>query len=675
MIYKHLFSPIKIKNMQLKNRLVMPAINLVYAEDGYVNDRLKKFYVKRAEGGVGLITIGGCPVDDNGSSFAMIKLSDDRYIDKLRELTDEIHKTDTKIGAQLFHNGRYARSQVTGRDVLAPSAVYSKYSGETPKAMTLEDIERTIEHFGSAAARARKSGFDMVEIIASAGYLICQFLSPLTNQREDEYGGCFENRCRFPVEIVKAVRAAVGENFPIFMRISGNDFMEGGQIGKDAVSFSTLMEEVGIDALNVTGGWHETGVPQITGDLPQGGFTYLAAEIKDKVSIPVFISNRINDPAHAELILSLGMADGINMARPLICDPFLPQKAENGKPELIRRCIACEQSCMDHSFKGKPLGCAINPWAGQEGKEQHHVDEGKKIVVVGGGPGGAQAALSLAEYGHEVILFEKNDSLGGQFNLAAATSGKNEFHKFVDYLKQNLAESTVDVRLNTLATPKSVLAESPDAVVIATGAIARGIDLPNEGFEGDVVQANDILSGKVFAGKQVVVIGGGAVGCETALYCAEEGTITPEQTKFLLFHQAEQTEKIDELVRKSRRQVTIVEVLGKIGKDIGPGTRWVVMKEIRQYGINKFTQAKIEALTPKGVRIRENDGVVREIPADTVITAVGSIPDNGLYEALSGKIDHLYLIGDAQKPRKVTEAVQEATKLAIEIFKDKGERN
>lgn len=668
MKYDHIFKPLNIGKLNVPNRLCMPALSLVYSQDGYMNDRLHDFYMERAKGGVGLIVLGGCAIDHIGHSFAMVSLTDDKYLEGLQRFTSDIHTTPAKICAQLFQNGRYARSSVTGNTVMGPSAVYASYSNETPKEMTRENIDTVIKSFADGAARAKKAGFDMVEILASAGYLLCQFLSPLTNLRTDEFGGSSENRRRFPLMVIQAVREAVGDDFPISIRVSGNDFVPGSCGNDDAVEFCKAAEAAGVDMINVTGGWHESSVPQITGNLPVSGYAYLAARIKRMVSVPVYCGNRNTDMNKVEEMLAMEMLDGVCMARPLVCDPELPNKAAQGKEHLVRRCIACEQGCMDRSFKGKGMGCILNPFAGYE-HEMHlkQTAKPKQVLVIGGGAAGMQAAVTAAQRGHQVTLWEGGSELGGQLKYASAASGKHDFWYFRDYLVNELAQLGVKIELHRWADEKQVLAQKADAVIIASGASPRQLTLESDGFAGQVVQANDILSGKAVAGKNAVIIGGGAVGCETAVYLAEQGTISAEQAKFLLLNDAETPERIKELLKTSQRSVTIVELLPKLGKDIGPGTRWVVMKEIRTYGIQKYTQASVRKLTRDGVLIRKEDGSEQTLPADTVVIAVGSRPEDGLYHQLEGKVEQLYLIGDAASPRKLEQAVSEAVTAAMEL--------
>jgi len=531
--------------------------------------------------------------------------------------------------------------------------------------MTLEDIQMVQESFAAAARRAREAGFDAVEIIASAGYLICQFLSPLTNLRTDQYGGSWENRCRFGVEVVRKVRERVGPDFPIIVRLSGNDFVPGSNTNREAALFARELEKAGVDCFNVTGGWHESRVPQITGELPRGGFSYLAYGIKSAVSVPVIASNRINDARVAEEILRSGQADLVNLGRQLLADPEFPNKVKEGRQAAIRRCIACNQGCMDMVFSLQEVFCAINPMAGREHEiEIKPAASPRKVLVIGGGPAGMEAARAAASRGHRVTLWEKDSRLGGQLHYATVPPGKREFINLVDYYTHSLAEEGVEVVLGQEATAEKVAAFNPDVVVLATGSRPAPAPFPIQpGLQ--VITAREALAGAP-TGSRIVVIGGGAVGCETAVALAETGTLKAEVVKFLIENEAESFETIRELVNRGTKEVTLVEMEAKIGRDIGISTRWVIMKHLQRLGVNVMTQARVLQVDAQGVHV-EKEGNTMVLPADTVVLAVGAVPVRDLAEELGGKVPELHIIGDAHSPRKFTEAIREGFDLVRQL--------
>ncbi|MFZ5631980.1 MAG: FAD-dependent oxidoreductase [Bacillota bacterium] len=661
-----LFKPIKIGSLEIKNRISMPAIHHSYTPDGFVNDRLVKYYETRARGGAGLIIVGGCSIDQLGTGPKMIGLHDDKYIEGLQRLTAAVKGAGAKIAAQLYQAGRYTHSSLTGQQPVAPSPVASRLTREVPREMTPEDIQAVIESFAGAALRARKAGFDAVEIIASAGYLICQFLSPLTNQRTDQYGGTWENRCRFGIEVVRRVKERAGRDFPVLVRLSGNDFMPGSNTNKEAAMFAVELEKAGADCFNVTGGWHETKVPQITGDLPRGGFAYLAWGVKSVVGVPVIASNRINDPRVAEQILKNGQADMVNIGRPLIADPEFPNKAASGDLGSIRKCLACNQGCMDMVFTMGEVHCIINPMAGREYEiTVEPAAQPRKVLVIGGGPAGLEAARTAASRGHSVTLWEKGPRLGGQIHYAARPTGKQEFLGLVDYYEHQLQAGGVKVLLNREATAGNVTGENADVVVLATGARPSAAPFPVTA--GDkMVSALDVLAGNAALGRNVVVIGGGAVGCETAITIAGTGTLSADNLKFLMENEAESYETLIRLLNRGTKNVTVVELLKGIGRDIGISTRWVVMKNIKRLGINVIDQARVKEVNDRGVVI-EREGQESLIPADTVVLAVGARPVNELAGQLQGRVPELHIIGDAVSPRKLTEAIREGFEVGRKI--------
>jgi 2,4-dienoyl-CoA reductase (NADPH2) len=643
--------------MNLKNRIVMTAMHLGYTPEGEVTDRLVDFYAERAHGGVALIIVGGCPIDDYAGMASMICINHDRYVAGLQKLTSAVHAGGAKIAAHLYQAGRYTHSSmIGGRKPFSASAVRSRLTGETPRALELDEIPGVQEKFAEAALRAVEAGFDAVEILGSAGYLISQFFSPLTNLRNDDYGGSLENRMRFGVEVVEKVRKAVGPGYPIIIRLAGNDFMDGGNTNKEASLFAHALEKAGVDLVNVTGGWHETRIPQLTMFVPRRAFAYLAQGVKNAVTVPVISSNRINHPKVGEEILRRGEADMVTMARGLLADPELPNKARDGRAAEIIRCVACNQGCFDNIFSFRAVTCMVNPRAGREAElALRPAAKPKKVLVVGGGPGGMKAACTAAQRGHWVTLMERSDRLGGQVLLNADIPGRQEMLSAAEDLESNLKALRVETILGKEVNEKMVRQLSPDAVVVATGARPILPGIPGIHDER-VVLAWDVLQGDKTTGKRVVIIGGNAVGLETALFLAEQGTIPAEVLHFLMTNKAETPETLETLINRGNKEVTVVEMAKKAGVDIGSSTRWTVFAELRRLGVRVLTASRAVEIHAGGVRIQTESGE-ETLPADSVVIAAGSKPQSEWAAGLA--VPEIITVGDAKEPRNALEAIKE----------------
>lgn len=662
-----LFTPLAIGPLTIKNRVVMPAMHLGYTPEGYVTDQLIDFYAERAYGGAGLIIVGGCPVDEFSGMQAMILLNDDKFIPGLARLTKAIKDGGALAAAQLYQAGRYTFSAfIGGKQAISASAVRSKFTGETPREMTKEDIQTVIAAFAAATRRAKEAGFDAVELLGSAGYLISQFLSPLTNFRKDEYGGSFENRMRFGLEAAETVRRAAGPHMAVIVRLAGNDFMPGSNTNAEAAEFAVKLEKVGVDCFNITGGWHETRVPQLTMDMPRGGFVYLAQGIKEKTSLPVIACNRINHPDVAEKVLVENRADLVGVARGMIADPEWVNKAQSGRTDLIALCIGCNQGCFDHVFALQPVECLVNPRASREAKLQvKPASVRKKVLVIGGGPAGLTMAKVAAQRGCQVKLVEKSSSLGGQINIASALRVRAEFKTLITNAEAQAREAGVEIILNTEAGPTLLEKEKPDVVVVATGG--NPIAPPIPGAAGpNVVQAWDVLTDKVQAGKRIVVIGGGAVGCEVALYLAQIGALTPDELHYLFLTRAETPEVLYRLASHGYKEVTMIEMASRIGSDIGQSTGWIVRQDLGRSKVRVLTETKALEIMPEGVKV-EKHGETAVLSADTVVLAVGTRSENSLYQSLKDLHPNVLLVGDADKPAKALNAVHQAFKMACEI--------
>jgi len=514
-----LFEPIRIGNLEIKNRIYMPAMHLNMADNFKVTDKIKAFYRERAKGGAGFICVGYATVDELSGTPLNIGAHRDEFIPGLCQLAETIKKHGAKACIQLNHAGRYNHSFfLDGKSPVGPSPVPSRLTRETPRELSKEEIKQIVLSFADAALRCKKAGFDAVEILAGTGYLISAFLSPITNKREDEYGGDLEGRMRFGLEVVEAVRKALGEDYTLLVRINGNDLMEGGIGREDMKVFATRLEEIGVDAFCVNVGWHEARVPQLVPSVPRGGFAYLARGIKEAVRVPVIASHRIHDMDLARELLVDGMCDMVALARPLIADPYLPRKTKQGRDGEVIHCVSCGQGCFDHVFELKPIECLANPLAGHETEfDIKPSPEPKKVLVIGGGPAGIWAALGALKRGHKVVLWEKAEVLGGQLNVAGLPRGREEFLVLAENLENIVLNSDIEVSLGREATLEDIRREEPDFIVLATGATPisppiKGAHLPH------VHQAWDVLQGRSYIGRRVVIIGGGAVGIETA-YC------------------------------------------------------------------------------------------------------------------------------------------------------------
>lgn len=666
-MYNTLLSPVKINKLEIRNRVVYPSLGLLYSYDGTLNDRYYNYFQEKAMGGTGLVTVGPVGIDFIGSGNIIPMLDKDDAIPAFKKMASVIKEEGARAWVQLFHAGAYSYPMLlNGEPPIAPSAIYSRYSKAMPREMTLEDIERVRESFVNAALRAQEAGFDGVEILGSGGYLITQFLSTVKNQRIDDYGGSFENRVRFPKEVIEQTRKRLGEDFPLTIRMAGNDFVTGSNTDMETKEFAKVYETAGVDAISVTGGWHETHVPQLPASLPQSGFAFLAYNIKKEVSVPVMASNRISSPESAEKLLKEGYADMVSIGRGLIADPQWVNKAMVGKPDEIRPCVACLQGCMDSVMSGKPVTCVANPMAGYEGERKVEKCEfPKNVMVVGAGLAGLEAAVTAAQAGHRVDLYEKNNEIGGQLWVAGAPPHKGELFKFVGYYQAMLWKHNVSLHLNTKVDERLIRERKPDFLIVAEGAEPLlppidGIDDPS------VISAWDLLKEDRLLGDEVAIIGGGAVGLETALKVAAKGTITPEVLHFLFTYEAESVERLRELMFKGTSNVTVVEMLPKVGKDVGKSTKWVLMSDLEKYGVGLITEAKVISIK-NGLLTYEKDGQEHQRQFDNIINAAGSKSVKNIAEKIE-KLDIPFaVIGDGAQPGKINHAVHGGFLAALDI--------
>lgn len=637
--YDLLLSPGKIGSMELKNKIVMPPMVTNFATK---KEQYKAYLKERAAGGVGLIILEATYTHPSGKGFFNnLSIDRDELISDLRELTEALHEAGTKVAIQIFHAGRQTSSRITERRLLAPSPIPTPDEEEIPKEMTLEEIREIIESFGEAARRAQAAGFDAVEVHGTHGYLINEFLSPYSNRREDTYGGDFEGRLKFVLEILQVVREKTGGNFPIIYRINGDECVEGGLTLVDAQKIAKRLEAY-VDCFHVTAGVAESNYNSIPPmSMPRGCKAYLAAGIKEVVSVPVIAAARINHPRVAEDILSQNKADFVAMGRALICDPELPTKVSKGQTDDLRICIACNQKCIDRLVGAEPgpVSCVLNVRTSRELEFPMRKSASKKnVLIVGAGPAGLEAARVAAIRGHRVELFEKNKEIGGQINLVARVPGREEFKEVIAYYTYQLARSDIKLVLNHVLTAQDVKDIAADVVIFATGANFLFPDLPGVD-SAHVVAAWDVLKGECNLGERVVILGGGSVGLSIA-----------------------------DLLRRQGKKVSIIEMMNEIASDMESLTRRLFMKElVSDEKVRVWTNTKVVEINDQGITVERGweKFILKEV--DNVVLALGAKSNRDLVDELAGKLRNYYLIGDAKKPRKVTEAIEEGFEVAYRI--------
>ncbi len=671
MKFVKLFEPFKIKNLEIRNRIVMPAMALNFSRDGGINDKIINFYRERAKGETGLIIIGGAGVEPRGGGPTMFAIHDDKYIPGYTQFVDEMHKYGAKTFVQLYHAGAYSGMP----DMVSASAVMSNLTRRVPKELTIEEIKVVQENHAKAAERALKAGFDGVELLGSAGYLISQFLSPITNKRTDEYGGSLENRLRYPLELIKLVKDRVGAKMIVGMRIAGDDFVPGSNSYKESAIFAKHYADAGIEYINVTGGWHETRIPQIPMMVPQGAYAYLAENIRNNVNVPVFSSNRINSPTVAEQILRDQMADAVCMGRALIADPYLPLKARENRLWDIRKCVGCNQGCFDHIFTGKSVECMRNYVASREGKIDldKKTESPMKVLIIGAGPGGLEAARVAKILGHDVTLIEKKNILGGQTNFSWVPPGRHDIKEIMEYYSAQINHLGINLELGKEADVNLISKYNPDAVIFATGVKYIIPDIP--GIDGslgsEIYLADKILEGDYPIGKNIVVVGGSATGMETAIWAAELGALDSEVAKFISFYELLPQDEVFKRWLKGNRNVTVMDILPKLGMSIGRTTRGFLIGQLTKLGIDTILDAKITRFEGKTIEFEQNGEKKKLDGIDTVILATGVEPNSDLYEKLkqTNPSYKMYRVGDCKNPRTMMEAIHEGFEAAYGLDK------
>ncbi len=641
--FRHLLSPGQIGNMTVKNRMVMPSMGTNYAAgDGFITERLLSYYEARAEGGTGMIIVEVSAVAPEGKAIShQIAIWADKFIPGLRHLAGAIKKHGARAVIQLHHAGRQTTALKTGFQPVAPSEIACPVCGDMPRALKVEEIKGLVDAFGHAARRVREAGFDAVEIHGTHGYLINQFLSPYSNRRIDEYGGSEEGRRRFPLEVCAAVRNAVGEDYPVLFRMNANEGVDGGITAGEGREFAKRLEQASVDALHVSAGVYGSPLPIIATmyepPLPLAGY---AADIKAAVKIPVIAVGKIHDPQSGESLIAGAEADFVSLGRALITDSHFAKKVELGQIKNIRKCIECNQLCIDPLLVlDEPVSCIYNARAGKELEFPFvKARRSKKVVVVGGGPGGLEAARVARERGHKVVLFERNSELGGQGRLARIAPHKERFGEILRYLIHRNEALDVDIRMNCDASEENIMREKPDTVVLATGAVPLIPALP--GLDPrKAVTAWDVLEGRVRPGKFTAIIGGGFVGCETAAYLAGED-----------------------------RRVIVLEMEGEPAPEQSPSMRGELLRRLYENPtVEIWTNTEVISVGERSIITRSEGRESAIEDLDTIIIAAGALPFNPLEGILKPLLKEVYAIGDCDRPRKAAEAIHEAFHVACRL--------
>ncbi|MDG3088631.1 NADPH-dependent 2,4-dienoyl-CoA reductase [Vibrio hannami] len=667
-MYPNLMKPLDLGFTQLRNRVLMGSMHTGLEEHKEGMGRLAAFYEERAKGGVGLIVTGGFSPNLRGRLHPLsAEFSKPKHAKEHKVITEAVHKHGGKIALQILHAGRYAMHPFSQ----SASGIKAPISKFAPSEMSERQIRKTIDAFANSASLAQLAGYDGVEVMGSEGYLLNQFICKRTNMRYDEWGGTYKKRIRFPLEVVKAIRKAVGEEFIIIFRLSMLDLVEEGSTFEEVVMLAKALEDAGVTIINTGIGWHEARVPTIATQVPRAAFTWVTEKVKPHVNVPIVTCNRINTPEEAESILESGKADMVSMARPFLADPYFVEKASNDNANLINTCIGCNQACLDNIFQGKRASCLVNPRACYETElEVQPAQIKKKVAVVGAGPAGLSAATTAAERGHQVDLFEKQDRIGGQFRLAMQIPGKEEFRETIRYFANRLDETGVNLKLNTEAS-LDVLKDY-DEVIMASGVAPRKVDIKGIDNPKKVIDYQTLIKDKTYVGEKVAVVGAGGIGIDIATMITEpnghqlvdwlhEWGIDPEMAHpGGLYPYPDMISDKTVWVLQRRKS--------RVGKGPGKTTGWIHKRTLEKRGVNLMGGVSYESIDDDGLHIKFK-GKQQLLDADKVVICAGQESVRPFESEWKSFGDKLHVIGGADKAGELdaVRAIRQGLELGIKI--------
>ncbi len=668
--YPHLFQPLDLGFTTLKNRILMGSMHLGLEELPGGFERMAAFYLERARGGVALIVTGGIGPNKEGAVHASAAvLADESQLANHKLVTKAVHDEGGKICMQILHSGRYAFNDKQ----IAPSAIKSPINPFTPRAISTEEVQLQIDDFVNCAALAKKAGYDGVEVMASEGYFLNQFIVELTNQRDDEWGGDYAHRMRFPVEIVRRIRAKVGEKFIIIFRLSMLDLIDAGSSYEEIIALGKAVEAAGATLINTGIGWHEARIPTIATKVPRAAFTWVTAKVRKELSIPVITSNRINTPQVAEDVLQKGDADMVSMARPFLADPEFVIKSEQGRADEINTCIGCNQACLDHAFVGKLTSCLVNPMACHE--TELHIDttnRPQRVAVVGAGPAGMSFATTAAKCGHQVTLFDAADEIGGQLNIAKKIPGKQEFYETLRYFKRQLELTEVDVRLNTEVTAEDINNGGFDLTILATGIVPRIPEI--EGIEhGMVLNYLDVIRGAKI-GKRVAVIGAGGIGfdvCEMLTHRTEDSSkdIKVFMDKWGVDMSLKARGGVAGVIKKiepSPRNIYLLQRKStKVGAGLGKTTGWIHRADLKMKNVKMINKCDYKKIDDTGLHLTIN-GEPTLLEVDNIVICAGQNSRRELESAINTPV-HVIGGADVATELDAKRAIDQGVRLAISL--------